>query len=239
MTGIPLHRAPTIRDEMIALKRERILESAIELFYARGYENTTLEAVAERLSFTKPFIYSYFKSKTELLGDICGRGISASLDAMEATSAMKLTATEKLRRLGREFATAVLRNQKAIAIFSREEKNLTPADFARISGMRREFDQKLSALLEQGVRAREFEIADIRLAALAIGGMVSWAYVWYRPNGRLALEEVAERIAALILSMVGAETGEANAGRRAKARSNHRKSPASIGDRGKRRSRVP
>ena len=38
-----------IRDEVAALKRERIITAAVELFYERGYENTTLDAVAERL----------------------------------------------------------------------------------------------------------------------------------------------------------------------------------------------
>ena len=56
-----------IKDEIAALKRERIIGAAVELFYERGYENTTLEAVAERLGVTKPFIYSHFGSKAELL----------------------------------------------------------------------------------------------------------------------------------------------------------------------------
>ena len=42
------------------------------------------------------------------------------------------------------------------------------------------------------------------MAALAIGGMVSWAYVWYRPSGRLSLPEIADGMSALVLSMVGA-----------------------------------
>jgi len=54
-----------IRDEVIALKRERTITAAVELFYERGYENTTLDAVAERLGVTKPFIYAHFRSKTE------------------------------------------------------------------------------------------------------------------------------------------------------------------------------
>src|SRR5579872_3789133 len=204
MTGTALSRAPTIRDEMIALKRERILESAVELFYARGYENATLEAVAERLSVTKPFIYSYFKSKTQLLGAICARGIGASLEAMASVSGKPVSATDKLHLLSQEFVVAVLRHQKAIAIFAREEKNLAPSDFTRISNMRRDFDRKLRALLELGARAGEFYIPDVRLTALAIGGMVSWAYVWYRPTGRLPTSEIAKRIADLILTMVGA-----------------------------------
>ncbi|MCB1444304.1 MAG: hypothetical protein KDJ87_00505 [Rhizobiaceae bacterium] len=29
------------------------------------------------------------------------------------------------------------------------------------------------------------------MAALAIGGMVSWAYVWYRARGRMSVDDVA------------------------------------------------
>ena len=48
----------------------------------------------------------------------------------------------------------------------------------------------LSELLEEGAIAGEFHIADIRVAALAIGGMVSWAYTWYQPDGRLSIDDV-------------------------------------------------
>ena len=44
-----------IRDEVTALKRERTLGAAVDLFYEKGYENTTLDEVAERLGVTKPF----------------------------------------------------------------------------------------------------------------------------------------------------------------------------------------
>ncbi|WP_295497529.1 TetR family transcriptional regulator [Sphingorhabdus sp. EL138] len=37
----------TIKDQVIALKRERIVEAAAQLFYDRGYDRTTLEAVAD------------------------------------------------------------------------------------------------------------------------------------------------------------------------------------------------
>jgi hypothetical protein len=101
--------------------------------------------------------------------------------------------------------TSVLHSQRYIAIFAREEKNLAPEDFKRISDMRRTFDQKLLKLLDQGVAAGEFDVADTRMAALAIGGMVSWAYVWYRPDGRLTLDQTSDGLTRLILNLVGAK----------------------------------
>ncbi len=196
-------KSSSIRDEIAALKRTRILGAAVELFYANGYENTTLDAVAERLGVTKPFIYAHFSSKAELLADISSRAITLSLEAIDSVMPLKLTATEKLRTLSLRFVSAVLTAQMDLAIFSREEKNLLKADLDRINDMRRDFDRKLTQLLRDGVKTGEFKLEDPHMAALAIGGMVSWAYVWYRPGGRLPLEAVADEMSTLLLAMVG------------------------------------
>jgi TetR/AcrR family transcriptional regulator, cholesterol catabolism regulator len=193
-----------IRDAVTRLKRERIIATAVELFYSQGLSNTTLEAVADRMNVTKPFIYSHFKSKSELLAVICSRGIRASLDALERVVASEGTPTAKLQALAREFVLAVVANQAPIAIYNREEKHLSPEDGAAINAMRREFDRKFCALLEVGVASGEFMVDDVQICSLAIGGIVSWSCVWYRPNGRLTQEQTADRVADLVLAMVHA-----------------------------------
>jgi AcrR family transcriptional regulator len=195
-----------IRDEVIALKKARTVAAAVELFYENGYENTTLDAVAESLGVTKPFIYAHFNSKNELLAEICSRGIASSLEAIDSVLPLNVSSTEKLKLLGKRFVTAVLESQKYIAIFSREEKNLAKEDFSRINDMRRDFDRKLVKLLKEGVATGEFTIHDPHVAALSIGGMVSWAYVWYRPPGRLSLDKVASEMTDLILAMINAKS---------------------------------
>lgn len=207
MTEPQRRRISTLREEVHALKRERVLGAAAELFYQNGYENTTLEAVGEKLGVTKPVIYTLFASKAELLAEICSRGISSSLAAMDEVLSKDASPHEQLDLLGKLFARAVLGNQMYIAIFTREEKNLLGEDFQRISDMRRDFDRKLRDLLRRGVETGEFDITDCDLAALAIGGMVSWAYEWYRPGGRLTDEEIARELAHLILAMVKGRNG--------------------------------
>lgn len=215
-----------IRDEVAALKRERTIAVAAELFYERGYENTSLDVIAEQMSVTKPFIYAHFTSKAELLAEICARGIASALAALDGVlTSLPGSPSERLAEVGRRFVTAVLQSQRHIAIFAREEKNLESGDFHRISEMRREFDHKLVRLLDEGVAAGDFQIPDTRMAALAIGGMVSWAYVWYRPDGRLTLEQVSGELTGLILGMVGARRStptRAQADRRASVLSTRR-----------------
>ena len=192
-----------MRAETQAIKRERILRAAMTLFYERGYSATTLDDVAAALKVTKPFIYTYFRGKTDLLAALCTPTIELSLDAVAAAAARPGSPTERLRRAMIDFVKVVLSRQANIAIFFREEKHLEPAALAEITTLRKRFDRVLSALLAEGVAAGEFEIEDVSLAALAIGGMVSWAYTWHRPGGRLPLETLCERLATLALRMAG------------------------------------
>ena len=194
-----------IRDAVTRLKRERIIATAVDLFHNNGLGNTTLEAVAEKMNVTKPFIYSHFKSKGDLLAEICAHGIRASLEVVNRAAASEASATEKMKAMTRDFMLAVLENQGHIAIYTREQKHLASADSDAIDDMRREFDRKVCALLNEGVASGEFNVDDVQIASLAIGGIVSWSYVWYRPNGRLTRLETAEHIADLVMAMIHAK----------------------------------
>ena len=206
-----------IRDAVTRLKRERIIATAVDLFHNNGLSNTTLEAVAEKMNVTKPFIYSHFKSKNALLAEICSRGIRASLDVLDRVVTSEGTVTQKVQTLARDFMVAVLENQGHIAIYTREQKHLSKEDSAAIDDMRREFDRKFCGLLNEGVAAGEFVVEDVQIASLAIGGIVSWSYVWYRPDGRLTQAETAERISGLVMAMIQAKPGRRSARSSAKA----------------------
>jgi AcrR family transcriptional regulator len=192
-----------MREEIQAYKRERILQEAVALFYANGFTATTLDDVAAALGVTKPFIYTHFRSKTDLLAAICTPTIELSLAAVADAAGGPGSPTQRLYRAVIDFTKVVLQRQANIAIFFREEKQLAPEALAEITVLRKLFDRTLSKLLSEGVAAGEFEVVDISLAALAIGGMISWAYTWHRPNGRLPLDELCARMSELALQMAG------------------------------------
>ena len=193
-----------MREEILAYKRERIIEEAVKLFYAHGFTGTTLDDVAAQLGVTKPFIYTHFRSKVDLLAALCTPTIEMSLAAVENAAQQPGSPTERLHRAIVDFTRVILSRQANIAIFFREEKNLAPEALAEINALRRKFDRVLSQLLSEGVETGEFHIADVNLASLAIGGMISWAYTWHRPGGRLNLEALCNRMADLALQMAGA-----------------------------------
>jgi AcrR family transcriptional regulator len=193
----------TMREEILAYKRERILEEAVKLIYERGFTGTTLDDIAAELGVTKPFIYTHFRSKTDLLAALCMPTIELSLDAVTRAAKGPGSPTDRLHRAIVGFTQVVLSRQANIAIYFREEKNLASEALEQINTLRKKFDRVLSKLLAEGVAVGEFDIKDVSLSALAIGGMISWAYTWHRPEGRLALSDLCERMAGLALQMVG------------------------------------
>ena len=187
------------------LKRERIVAAAVDLFYRQGYAKTTLDQIADAIQMTKPFIYQYFGSKNEVLAEICGRAIKLSHEALNRALKQRGTPTARLEAIARDFMLTVLTLQANAVIYSREEKELEQADRDAINVLRREFDHRLVALLKEGVATGEFQVEDVHLTALAIGGIVGWSQVWFRPKGRLTCEQASDGIASLVLSLVRAK----------------------------------
>jgi AcrR family transcriptional regulator len=194
-----------MREEISAYKRDRILAEAVKLFYERGFSGTTLDDIAAKLGVTKPFIYTHFRSKVELLEAICRPTIEMSLNAIAEAARQPGSASSRLFDGIVNFSKVVLQRQANIAVYFREEKHLSAAGLAEINALRKQFDRVLSDLLEEGSASGEFHIADVRVAALGIGGMVSWAYTWYQPEGRLPIEEVGSKLAHFALQMVGVQ----------------------------------
>ena len=197
-----LDEADTLRDNVLALKRERILQVAAKLFFERGYLQTSVDAIAEHLGATKPFVYYHFPNKSAILEEICERSTRAALTSAENAMSAQGSAWTRLEQFLREFTNVVLQEHQMVAIYFREEISLPVEAAERINQMRKAIDQRISALLSEGIATGEFEIEDPRIGALVIAGMSSYAFAWYREQGRLDQQEVANRIVALSLKLV-------------------------------------
>ncbi len=92
------------------------------------------------LGVTKPFIYTHFRVKVELLAALCKPTIELSLDAVTNAATRPGTPTERLRHAITDFTKAVLHRQPNIAIYFREEKEPSPEALAEINALRRQFD---------------------------------------------------------------------------------------------------
>ncbi|SDD53171.1 TetR/AcrR family transcriptional regulator [Ruegeria marina] len=191
-----------LRAEVAALKRERTLGAATDLFYEKGYTNTTLDDVAAQLGVTKPFIYTNFGSKPDLLVEICRVGVGSALEEVERVLALGEPDPQTLRRFIPRYVDAVLRRQKNIAINIREEKNLLPEHASELAELRHNFMARIELLLTKACAAAGYKLPDPNVTAFAIVGAVSWSTFWYSPQGRLSAQDLSDRMTEIVLNLV-------------------------------------
>ncbi|RZL64900.1 MAG: TetR/AcrR family transcriptional regulator [Variovorax sp.] len=199
------HTMP-MREQLRNFKKERIMQEAERLFFERGFRGTSLEAIADSMGMTKPFVYGIYDKKTDILYDISLRNISMSLEAVESARQTGGTPADRLAEVARRLTRVCIEHREAVTVFFREEASLEPEHLLVINDMKGRVDRAIGELLQEGVAAGIFQVSDVRIAALAIGGMISWTYSWYRPAGRLSAEDIQSQMALLALRVAGFKT---------------------------------
>ena len=63
----PTERRPTARQRMAAARREQILETALKLFAAQGFDATSTRQIAKEVGVAEGLIFHYFPTKARLL----------------------------------------------------------------------------------------------------------------------------------------------------------------------------
>ena len=195
---------PGLKEELAHFKRRRIREEAAHLFFQQGYESATIDAIAERLQVTKPFIYSYYRNKGEILFDISRLGITLSLEALDRCLAAAGSEWDRLKLVVDNVTRLILDNEEAIVVYLREEKNLEEARAREIRELRSLFDHRLAELLQAGDTSGVFSVDNPGLTATTISGMMSWVALWYTPGGHWSEAEIISTLIRNIARIVEA-----------------------------------
>ncbi|MFK8040791.1 TetR/AcrR family transcriptional regulator [Congregibacter sp.] len=199
-----------LKGELATFKRRRIREEAAHLFFQQGYESATIDAIADRLKVTKPFIYSYYKNKGEILFDISKLGISLSLEALDKCLASPGSPWDRLKLIVDNVTRLILDNEENIVVYLREEKNLDGSAAREIRELRSLFDHRIAELLLEGSQSGDFTVDNPGLTATTIGGMMSWVALWYTPGGHWSETEVLatliQNVARIVHSPIRTET---------------------------------
>lgn len=70
------------------LRRDSILKKGQELFFEKGYEETSIQDILNALSISKGAFYHYFESKQALLEDICRQQSDAHIERLRMDVAL-------------------------------------------------------------------------------------------------------------------------------------------------------
>jgi AcrR family transcriptional regulator len=180
-------------------RREEILRVACRMFSKKGYHGTTIRDISEACGILSGSLYAHIKSKEDLLYEITDRGAECFLRSLRPIAENSDPATEKLRQAVRAHMKVVEANLEAATVFFQEWRALSEKRFANIRAKRDQYEVMWKEILEQGIRQGEFRDADEKFARLLLLAVGNWAYQWYRPEGELSAEEIADRFVDMLL----------------------------------------
>jgi len=179
---------------------ERLAEvyrTAAQIILRKGYDATSISDIANALGMTKAGLYHYINGKKELLFDIMNFGLDELEEEVATPAASIADPVERLHFIITSHAQLVTRGQGAITILVDEITALTPAQNRIITRRKREYFDRLRALLNSIKEQGKLQDVDTTAATFSVLGMISWLSRWFRQNGSLTQEQVAEQISKI------------------------------------------
>jgi len=181
--------------------RTLVRQSAERLFARHGYAAVSMRQLASDVGVQVGTIYNYTKDKQALLFAIMSEHMTELLQAW-SREGQSTDPIDQLSQFLNFHLDYHLARRDAVFIAYMELRNLDAANFAEIETLRRQYEDALEQILIAGKNAKAFDIADTRITTLAIIGMLTEVVTWYRPDGRLKLDEVKSRYREMVLRMV-------------------------------------
>ena len=185
------------------------LRGAIAVFPRMGYHGATVRDLATAGGITVPTLYYYHGDKQNILFDLLTLGLRELLD--RAALARSSVAPNIDREFDRMVEVAVLHvvNRRDLATLDSEIRFLEPDNRMTYMVMRREFEDHLVDIVERGLDAGVFVVAQPKDACRAILGMIQAVTRWYQPGGGMSPPEVAQRHVEAARRIVGAAPADA------------------------------
>ena len=172
-----------------------------------------MRGLAAAVGVQSAALYHHFATKQALLADLMMSHMRDLLTAWQTTCADHMagqaaTASDRLDAFARFHIRYHISRPQEVFIAYMELRSLLPIHYNAVSELRRDYENLLKAILQDGVDDGSFQIDDIHVTAMAILAMLTGITTWYRPGGRLSASAVEMQYAAMVRRMAVDEIGE-------------------------------
>ncbi len=192
------------------LRRAAMCRTAAQIFRDRGFDATSVSDIARALGLTKAGLYHHFESKEALLFEIMMFGMDKVRDEVVLPVRTIRDPEERLRQLIVRHARITTRGQGAVAHLGDEIRALPPSARKQIEQRMHVYLDLVRGTLDELKAAGRLRPVDRTVAAFSIIGMILWLPRWFRADGRLTQEQVADGVANLALGgLLAPDSGKA------------------------------
>lgn len=182
---------------------KRIQDAALDLFYERGFQATTMREIALACGLTPGALYNHFSSKDELLGSMMvdiHRKLESTLE--EALASADDDPREQLRAYARAHGFFHTQYLIEARVGNREIGSLGMEAAETVVSIRRGATKGLRAILERGRAQGHFDVPSVKAISNLILTMGMAIANWFRSGRELSHEDMADLHAEMVMRMV-------------------------------------
>ena len=186
----------------VSNRRDLIIRTASRLFRTKGYERTTVRDLADAVGMHSGSLFFHFRSKEEILLAILENGLQHSIQILSRSLANARTPTEKLAAICHGHLKAILEEERdTFTVILSDWYTLSPKSRRKVIALRDQYEAHIDRALKEVTKSGSLH-GDIRVFRLFLLGALNWTVQWYRADGDLTVDQLAERFLSIILRTV-------------------------------------
>ena len=179
--------------------RGKLLQTAAHLFRSKGYERTTVRDLASAVGIQSGSIFHHFKSKDEILRSVMEETIRYNTALMQASLAEATDLRGRVLALIRcELQSIMGGSGEAMAVLVYEWRSLSAQGQAQVLALRDVYEDIWLQVLGEAKQAGYIK-GDVFIARRFLTGALSWTTTWFRAQGSMTLEQLADEALLLVL----------------------------------------
>ena len=172
--------------------RDKILAAAVQLFAEYGYHAATMRDIAQIAGIQAASIYYHYPSKQTLLVEI----MESHMWQLNANLERIIRKPHKVKQCLYEAISNHIQLHTAYKseffIIDTEIRALEGENRGKILALRDHYEDLIQGLLREGMEQGVLRQTDIKISSYAIIAMCTEVAQWFRPAGRLSVQQVIE-----------------------------------------------
>ena len=183
-----------------ASKKNIILLRASAMFREKGFPATSMRDLAEAVGIEAASLYNHIQSKSEILQEIVFRIANECNVHLESLDDSQLGSTKKIESLIRFHVQMMLNRFDDYTVMINEWIHLSEPYLTNFTTQRRNYVQKMEAIIADGIRNKEMQPVLPYVAMLTILSSVRGLEFWHRSGKSITPQTMEDNMVSHLIS---------------------------------------
>ena len=190
---------PTIKTQRNSTKKEVIIAKAAKLFREKSFSGTSMRDLAEEVGVEAASLYNHIQSKAEILQVICFRVANIFMEHLEKIEINKQHTIDKIKAILRFHIQHMVNNYEDVHVADREWRQLSEPYLSNYKVQRKNYRQRLAAIIENGIQKKEIKAIDAPTAVLIMLHAISGIESWHRSKQKISSEQLEKNMIIILV----------------------------------------